>query len=371
MRFSSRKVVAGVAITAALGLTLAGCASGEQKETTSSSSAKVVAGEVAKDAFAGATLTFAGSGGLFQDAQTAGAWDPFAKEAGATFVQDAFDKGKLKAMVEAKNVTWDLVGTTQFDTASNCGVLYEKFDYSKVDTSVLPEGTITDDCMVPVLIYGLVVAYNTEAFGGKAPTSAADFFDTKKFPGKRSVSAVAGYPEPQMIDFALLADGKDTQNLKVSDIQKALDKYKSLGSNLITWSSGSVSQQQLESGEAVMALVWSGRGYGAAAAGAPVAPMWEQWMLEIDSIGIPKGTKNLDAAFAATNYYLGAKQQAVITEMSSYAPLNSKAKPAPDKVRDAWLTDTQMGTAVAPNVEWWNEHYTDLESAWQTWVTGG
>lgn len=372
MRFSSRKVLSGVAITAALGLTLAGCASGAtEEEATTETTGTVVAGEVGKDAFAGAQLTFSGSGGLFQEAQTAGAWDPFAQEAGATFAQDAFDKGKLKAMVESGNVTWDIVNTTQFDTAANCGTLYEKYDYSKVDISVLPEGTITDDCMVPQLIYGLTVAYNTEAFGGKAPTSAADFFDTENFPGKRSVSSVAGYPEPQMIEFALLADGKDLSKIKTSDIEVALDKYRSLGSDLITWSSGSVAQQQLESGEAVMSLAWSGRGYGAAAAGAPIAPMWEQWMIEIDSSGIPKGTKNLAAAFAAVNYYLGAKQQTVITEMSSYAPLNMKATPAPDKIRDEWLTSNQMDTGVAPQVDFWVENYGALEEAWQTWVTGG
>ena len=374
MRFSSRKVITGVAAAAALGLVLTGCAGGSTEKAEEQDLGTAVAGEVKKDAFKGENFTFAGSGGLFQDAQTAGAFEPFAQETGAAFANDAFDKGKLQAMVESKAVTWNLVNTTQFDTAANCGTLYEELDYSQIDTSVLPnggEGLLTDKCMVPQLIYGLVNAYNTEAFDGEAPTSAADFFDTKKFPGKRSVSAVAGYPEPQMIEFALLADGKDLTKLKTSDIKAALDKYKSLGSDLITWSSGSAAQQQLESGEAVMALVWSGRGYGAAAAGAPVAPMWEQWMLEIDSSGVPKGVKNPQMSFAAINYYLGAKQQTVITEMSSYAPLNSKASPKADKVRDAWLTDTQMDTAVAPQVDFWVEHYGDLETAWESWVTGG
>lgn len=371
MRFSSRKVITGVAATAALGLVLAGCAGSADEATTEYDLGTAVAGEVKKDVFAGETFTFAGSGGLFQEAQTAGAWEPFAEESGARLANTEFDKGKLKAMVESDAVTWNLVNTTQFDTAANCGTLYEELDFSAIDTSVLPEGTITDDCMVPQLIYGLVVAYRTDAFGGNAPTSAADFFDTAKFPGKRSVSSVAGYPEPQMIEFAMLADDKDLSAIQTSDIDSALNKYKSLGGDLITWSSGSAAQQQLESGEAVMALVWSGRGYGAAAAGAPVAPMWEQWMLEIDSSGVPKGVKNPQVSFAAINYYLGAKQQTVITEMSSYAPLNAKATPAADAIRDAWLTDTQMMTAVAPQVDFWVANYGALETAWESWVTGG
>jgi len=371
LRFSSRKVITGVAAVAALGLVLSGCAGGAEEESTEQDLGTAVAGEVKKDAFVGEEFTFAGSGGIFQEAQTAGAWEPFGQESGAKIANTEFDKGKLKAMVEGKNVTWNLVNTTQFDTAANCGTLYEELDYSQIDTSVLPEGTITDDCMVPQLIYGLVVAYRTDVYGDNPPTSAADFFDTTNFPGKRSVSSVAGYPEPQMIEFALLADGKDLTTIKESDINVALDKYRSLGSDLITWSSGSAAQQQLESGEASMALVWSGRGYGAAAAGAPVAPMWEQWMLEIDSSGVPKGVKNPQVSFAAINYYLGAKQQTVITEMSSYAPLNSAATPAPDEIRDAWLTDTQMMTAIAPQVDFWVANYGALETAWESWVTGG
>lgn len=366
----ARKVLALVAGTAALALTLAGCGgSSEPKAAPKHDLGTPVAGEIKAGALDGVTLTFAGSGGVFQDGQTKALWDPFAKASGATFNQDAFDAGKLKAMVDSGNVSWDVVNTTQFDTARGCGTLYEEYDYSKVDTSKVPEGTITDKCMVPQILYGLVVVYNTDKFGDNPPTSAADFFDTKKFPGKRTVSQ-STYVDPQTVEFALTAQGKDVKNLKAEDIPGAFDTYKKLGDDVIGWTTGAQAQQQLESGEAVMGLVWSGRGYGAAQAGAPVAPMWDQWMIMVDSNGIPKGVKDKDAAFAAVNYSLGADQQAKMTELTSYGGVNTDAKPKMDAKLTEWMTTDHLDTGIAPNVDFWVKNYDALAAAWAGWATG-
>lgn len=328
-----------------------------------------VAGQVKEGILTGSTLTYAASGGIFQDGQTEAAWDPFAEISGATVLQDAMDTGKLQAMVEAGNVTWDVVNATQLETARGCGTLFEKYDYSKVDTSEVPEGTITDDCMVPNIMYGLVVAYNTDAFGDNPPTSAADFFDTEKFPGKRTVSQ-STYVDQQTVEFALVAQGKDLNDITVDDIQAAFDMYRDLGDSVMGWTTGAQAQQQIESGEAVMGLVWSGRGYGAEAAGAPVAPMWDEWMIMLDSTAIPKGVKDLDAAFAMVNFYLGAEQQAKMSELTSYGPVNVNAKPQVDDVLQNWMTTEHLETGHASNVDFWVENYDALASAWADWATG-
>jgi putative spermidine/putrescine transport system substrate-binding protein len=367
LKRAASAIIAGGAVA----VLVVGCSSGAEtnEEVQVRDLGTPIAGEVAEGIFDGVTLTYAASGGIFQEGQTEAAWDPFAQISGATFLQDAADGGKLKAMVESDNVTWDVMNATQFDTARNCGTLYQELDLSQIDTSKVPEGTITDKCMVPNILYGLVVAYNTEAFGDNPPTSAADFFDTDKFPGKRTVSQSA-YLDPQTVEFALVADGKNLDELKVEDIQTGFDKYLALGDDLIGWTSGSQSQQQLESGEAVMGLVWSGRGFGAQSAGAPVAPMWDEWMLMVDSTAVPKGVKDPQAAFSAVNFYLGAEQQAKMTELTSYGPVNIDAKPKLDEIGKNWLTTDHMDTAVKPNVDFWVENYDALSTAWAKWVTG-
>ncbi len=367
----TRRGVAVVAGAAALALALIGCSGGgaDQEPPPERDLGTPVAGEIAEGALDGATLTFAGSGGVFQDGQTEALWDPFAAASGATVNQDAFDAGKLKAMVDSGNVSWDIVNTTQFDTARGCGTLYEEYDYDQIDISKIPEGTITDKCMVPQILYGLVVVYNTDEFGDDPPTSAADFFDTKKYPGKRTVSQ-STYVDPQTVEFALTAQGKDVQNITPEDIEGAFDMYRELGDDGIGWTTGAQAQQQLEAGEAVMGLVWSGRGYGAAAAGAPVAPMWDEWMIMVDSNGIPKGVTDKQAAFAAVNYSIGAEQQAKMTELTSYGGVNIDAKPEVDDQLAEWMTTEHLDTGIAPNVDFWVENYDALAAAWAGWATG-
>ncbi|WP_024356049.1 extracellular solute-binding protein [Leucobacter chironomi] len=367
----TRRGVSLVAGSAALALALVGCSGGGGNEEPAPERdlGTPVAGQIKEGALDGVTLTFAGSGGVFQDGQTEALWNPFAEASGAKFNQDAFDAGKLKAMVDSGNVSWDIVNTTQFDTARGCGTLYEKYDYSQIDTSKIPEGTITDECMVPQILYGLVVVYNTDKFGDNPPTSAADFFDTEKFPGKRTVSQ-STYVDPQTVEFALTAQGKDVKKLKPEDIEGAFDMYRDLGNDVIGWTTGAQAQQQLEAGEAVMGLVWSGRGYGAANAGAPVAPMWDQWMIMVDSNGIPKGVKDKQAAFAAVNYSIGAEQQAKMTELTSYGGVNVDAKPQMDELLTEWMTTEHLDTGIAPNVDFWVENYDALSAAWAGWATG-
>ena len=366
----TRRGLGLVSGAAALALTLVGCSgASEPAPVADHKLAAPVAGEIAEGALDGVTLTFAGSGGVFQDGQTKALWDPFAQASGATVNQDAFDAGKLKAMVDAGNVSWDIVNTTQFDTPRGCGTLYGEIDYSQLDISTVPEGTIADKCMVPQILYGLVVVYNTDKFGDNPPTSAADFFDTEKFPGKRTVSQ-STYVDPQTVEFALTAQGKDVSDISTDDIEGAFDMYKDLGDNVIGWTTGAQAQQQLESGEAVMGLVWSGRGYGAAAAGAPVAPMWDQWMIMVDSNGIPKGVKDKQAAFAAVNYSIGAEQQAKMSELTSYGGVNIDAKPKLDTQLAEWMTTEHLDTGIAPNVDFWVENYDALSAAWAGWATG-
>ena len=64
-------------------------------------------------ALKGETLTFVSYGGIYQDGQAKAAINPFATESGAKILQDGpTDNAKIKAQVQAGNVTWDVIDTT-------------------------------------------------------------------------------------------------------------------------------------------------------------------------------------------------------------------------------------------------------------------
>lgn len=329
------------------------------------------AGVVKKDALKGVTLTFVSYGGIFQDGQTQAAIDPFAKESGARVLQDGpTETAKIKTQVESGNVTWDVVDSTNVTTAQHCGDLFMPIDTSIVDVSKIPPSAKTDECSVPAMGYGLIVVYNKDKYGANPPTSWADFYDTAKFPGKRAIEGIAGELDMGVLEGALLADGVAPDQMYPLDAPRALAKMASIRPDIVFWNSGAHSQQLIEAGQVDMALVWSGRAYSAVKNGAPFAPMWNQWMPEADTITVPKGAKNPKASMALINYYLGAEQQAKLSELTSYSPINVDAKPQLDQLAQSYLTTTpeRLEDRFPIDLAWWAKNNDDMVGAYTDWL---
>ncbi|MGO4103592.1 polyamine ABC transporter substrate-binding protein [Leifsonia sp. YAF41] len=369
---SLRRIVLG-AVFGAVAVSLIGCSAvtpGPVSVDLGSGPAN--AGTVKEGALAGITLTLSSYGGVYQDGQVAAASEPFAKASGATMLSDGpTEYAKIKAQVDNNNVTWDIVDTDAIWAATQCGEdgLLMDLDTSIVDTSKVPEGLV-GDCYVPAMQYGFVIMYNTEKYA-TAPTGWTDFFDTKKFPGSR---AVAGFDDvaPGLLEGALLAEGVPADDLYPLDTDRAYAKLDSIRDNLIFWTSGAQSQQMIEAGEADMALVWAGRGYGAAVNGAPYKPIFNQAFVVMDALSVPKNAKNPEAAFAYLNYYLGAEQQAKLSELTSYSPVNVDAKPELDALAKTYLvTDPDISAnMILPDTAWWGKNYPSQLEIWTKWLHG-
>lgn len=329
------------------------------------------AGTIKADALKGVTLTFVSYGGIYQDGQMAAAVDPFAKESGAQILQDGpTDNAKIKAQVDSGNVTWDVIDSTNVFTAQHCGDLFMPIDTSIVDISKIPAGAKTDDCSVPAMQYGLIVVYNTEKYGANPPKTWADFYDTVKFPGKRAIQGKPGELDPGVLEGALLADGVAPDKVYPIDVDQALRKLSSIRDDIVFWNTGAEAQQLVESGQVDMALLWSGRAYTAVKNGAPFAPMWNQWMPEADTIAVAKGAKNPKASMALINYYLGAQQQAKLTELTSYSPVNVDSKPQLDDLAKSFLTTTpeREKDRFALDVAWWAKNNDAMTTAYANWL---
>lgn len=366
-----------LALTAAAVITAvtAACSASSQAPSTELDlgSGPPQAGTVKAGALDGVTLTFVSYGGIFQDGQTKAAIEPFAQESGATVLQDGpTENSKIKAQVDSGNVTWDVVDTTNVFSAKNCGELFMPIDTSIVDTSKIPEGAQTDECSVPAMGYGLIVVYNTEKYGANPPKTWADFYDTAKFPGKRGMQGISGELDPGVFEGALLADGVAADAIYPIDAERALGKMFSIRDDFVFWTTGAQAQQLLEAGQVDMALLWSGRAYSAVKNGAPFAPMWDQWMPEADTIAVPKGAKNPKASMALINYYLGAEQQAKLSELTSYSPINVDAKPQLDELAQAYLTTSpeRLADRFPIDLPWWAENQDAMITAYTDWLAG-
>ena len=329
-----------------------------------------VAGEVAEGSLAGKTLTFVSYGGVYQDGQIK-ALEDFVAKSGVTLLSDGpTENAKIQAQVESGNVTWDVVDTGDYAPFVHCGTLFQKLDLAKIDTSKIPPGQV-GPCSVPAMNYAVIYLYNKDKYGDNPPQNWADLFDVEKFPGTRGIPGISD-PEGYMIELGLLADGVPKDQLFPADIDRGLNKWRSIREHLIPWTTGAESQQMLESGEADMVMVWSGRGKAALANGANYVPVWQDWIVVKDQITIPVGVKDTDAAYALINAYLGKTAQEVMAKETSYSPINVDAMPQVDELTAAFMTNTPEKQAMAynQNVEYWVANYDELSAKWAEFVAG-
>jgi putative spermidine/putrescine transport system substrate-binding protein len=371
MRFSRHQATL-VALALGVAVLPVACAQGGsgKADVSADTLAGSTVGAVTADALKGTKMTYVSYGGTFQDGQEEAFVRPFAQESGASVLTDSpTDRAKIKAQVDSGNVVWDAVDSPPAYVAAECGKLFEKLDYDIIDTSKLPKSTPRSDCYVPSLSYGYGFFYNAEKYQNDPPQDWADFFDTKKYPGKRAIDGRSA-PTPGVLEAALLAEGVPASKLYPLDIDKALKKWSTIKSSAITWKTGAQQTQMAESGAADMVFAWSGRIYEANQNGAHFKPVWKNSFTLQDVFAVVKGSKNKNASMALINYALGSKQQAKMSELTSYSPVNTDAKPQLSKDAADFNTTSPevLKDAIALDYKYWGDNLDEISAAWTKWL---
>jgi len=309
-------------------------------------------------------MVFTSWGGTTQDAQKTYWAEPFASESGVTVTQDGpTDYGKIKAMVEAGNVTWDVVDVEgdYAVQAGNAGLL-EKLDFSVIDKSKLDPRFVTD-YSVGSFYYSFVIGCNKDAVEA-CPKTWAELFDTQKFPGKRTFYK---WSAPGVIEAALLADGVPADKLYPLDLDRAFKKLDTIKSDIVWWDSGAQSQQLLASAEAPFGSFWNGRLTALAETGVTVEASWTNNITAADSLVVPKGAKNKDAAMKFIAQATSDSAQAQFATATGYAPINLDSSTLMDAELRNSLPDMQADTQVNADMSYWAEHRDEIGTRWYAW----
>nr|WP_258178380.1 ABC transporter substrate-binding protein [Burkholderia multivorans] len=234
----------------------------------------------AAPALAADPIVFTSWGGTTQSSQQKDWAQPFTQASGIKVLMDGpTDYGKLKAMVESGNVSWDVVDVEgDFAYAAEKAGLIEPIDYSVVKKADLDPRFATPSA-VGSFYYSFVLGYNKAKYTGAQPQNWVDLFDTKRFPGKRTLYK---WSAPGVLEIALLADGVAPNKLYPLDLDRAFKKLDSIKGDIVWWSGGAQSQQLLASGEAPIGMFWNGRLHALAQTGVPVGMSWNQPLLNFE-----------------------------------------------------------------------------------------
>jgi putative spermidine/putrescine transport system substrate-binding protein len=253
--------------------------------------------------YRGSSLTVVNYGGAAGAAERKAFYIPFQNQFGVKITEDTDpNPAKLQAMVESKNVTWDLVSLGGFGvwTLGRKGML-EDLDFRIVDQRYL-----LDALKTPwgggggINVWATVLAYSTKSYpdGGRQPKSWADFWNFKSFPGRRGYGDyLTGH-----LEVPLLAAGQSIKDIKfpLSQEQEEIifQMLHDLAANTsVYWSAGSTCPEMLMSGELDMCSAWSGRIYDAVKQGAPLKICWKcGFVTGGNAYVIPKGSPKKELA---------------------------------------------------------------------------
>ncbi len=319
-------------------------------------------------------LTVVGWGGAFQETMKEVYFHPFMEKTGIKMSDESWDGGigVLRAKVEGGNATWDVVEVESDELAVGCEEgLYVPLDWAKIGgkDAYLPDAV--HECGVGTIAYDFVMGYDKDKLK-TPPTSWADFFDTKKFPGKRALRGGA----KSTLEFALIGDGvapKDVYKVLSTPegVDRAFKKLDSIKKDLIFWKAGAQPPQLLASGEVVMTSAYNGRidaanlndrrNFGI---------VWNGALFTIDSWVILKDSPNVESAYKFLKFVGNPETQAKLTPTIAYGPTAQGAAKyiAPKRLPDMPTAPENMKNIVTISSAFWLENIDRLNDRFNKWA---
>ena len=331
-------------------------------------------------------ITFTSWTGPYMRSQMLGFVRPYEDE-NDTRVHVAHYNGgidEIRDQVESANVIWDVVDLTQADSLRACkeGLLE---DLSDVDLPAGADGTPAQDdfvegalneCGVGVIVWATAFAYSNSAFGDNPPTTINDFFDEETYPGARAIR-----DDPTVImEWALIADGVAQEDVYATletpeGVERAFDKMESIRSGLQLWQSGREPVRMLNAGEVTMSMIWATTGATASQEeGADFTVNMDGRVVELDLFGIPKGSRNKDAAIEFIRY---ASSTEALAGMVSHLPNGPTRNSSLELLSEETLAQIPNGPAyedqvhILSDAEWWAANHERLEEAFDIWMSAG
>ena len=327
-------------------------------------------------------------GGAFAAAVNEAYARPFTEATGiqANMVDNSDPPAKLKAEVEAGNVTSDVYDVEQSDVIRLC----DEGLIEPIDPAALPaaaDGTpaaddylpqALHDCATAIMVWSTVIAYDTSAFPNGAPATVADFFDTAKFPGKRGIIKRPKYA----LEFALLGDGvapDEVYDVLSTDegVDRAFAKLDTIKDQVVWWEAGAQAPQLLADKEVSMTLAYNGRIFDAVVdEGKPFGFVWDGANLDMDYWVIPKGAPDMEKSMKFIAFASDPARQADLSKYIAYGPPRKSAAANVGTYKDGTTemapylptTPANAEKALVNDAAFWADHGTELTERFNAWL---
>jgi len=328
------------------------------------------------------SLTVVSWGGAYTNSQVKAYHEPWEKKTNIKINSEDYNGGlaQVKAQVESGNVTWDLVDVELSDAVRGC----DEGLFVSIDPAILPsapdgtpamddfvKGTVTE-CAVGQIVWSTVYAYDSSKFPGAKPKTIADFFDTKRFPGKRGLRK-----NPKVnLEFALMADGVPPDEVYAvletdEGKDRAFKKLDSIKDSAVWWEAGAQPPQLLADGEVAMTTAYNGRLFNAIVnEKKPFVIVWDGQVWDLDMWVIPKGTRNLNTALEFVAFSTDTVRNWDQSNYISYGPVRKSAQAllSPEMAPHMPTSAANFENAVQNDWQFWADNADELNERFNTWL---
>ena len=313
------------------------------------------------------SIVVATSGGKLEEAFTTAYYKPFTAKTGIKIVSATNTYAKLKAMVDANAVEWDVMQIDSGPAATDARLgLLDPLDYGVIDKTDIISG-LAKEYYLPVDTAAAVISWNTKNVKKDAvPQTWAEMWDLKRFSGQRGL-----WKQPsQVLEIALMADGVARDKLYPLDVERALKSLDKIRPQVFWWASGGQAAQILIDGDIAAEMCWNGRLYEPKMGGAPVDFHFNQELVVCDSVVVPRGAKNKKTSMEFIAFMMQPDRQAAFSMAIPYGPTNQKALPLIDPKRLPLLPSAQenLSRGVFQNFDWWAENGAKATERFNTWM---
>ncbi|MER9670648.1 extracellular solute-binding protein [Mesorhizobium sp. M0203] len=284
-------------------------------------------------------ITFASWGGTYQDAMRHAFWEPISQKLGVTFKEDtgaSLGMAGIRTQVQSGAVLWDVVDLGPADcTAGAAEGLFEPLDYTVIYTDGIDPRFVNKYWVAGPWSTGGYLAWRKGLFAGDPPKTLADFWNVKKYPGRRAL-----YDGPQeTLEVARMADGITIDQLYPIDMDKAFAKLREIKSDITVWYT--TGQQQIDlirNGEIDLLYGWQVRLDPLYKEGL-IDRSFDQAMMGPQCLVVLKGAKNKVLAMKFIAAMLTPDVQKTIPDFFTAVPINQKV-----------FSDNMLAPAVVQNM---------------------
>ena len=327
---------------------------------------------IALPAFAADGLTVISFGKADRAALDAAYLEPFTQATGIGVRSLSYDGQvtELTQMVHAGAPDWDVMQVESRTLEQGCRQgLFEKLDPARIPAAAdLIPGALSE-CGVGIFTWAQALVYSDQL--RDAPKSWADFWDIRKFPGKRGLRRSAKYT----LEIALLADGVEPKDVyptlsTEAGVARAFRKLDQIKKDTVWWEAAAQPGVLMAAGEVSMSsgyTLWFDPEHER---NHHTRIVWRQSLYDIDSWAIPKGSSKRDAAYRFIAFASSPERQKALSEQVTYGPTNRHALDLlPARIADSLPSSAPiLGGALRIDTAFWIEHGDALERRFNAWA---